>query len=94
MVIETIYVAPGNSQCRVYALPYSLRPGQVPSDILMQYRDKWKEIALLNFQLKLVYIDPAYADLKEDIEGQMGGSFFSVERQAPAVSHLQSVCAA
>lgn len=80
MVIETIYIAPGYSQCRVYALPYGMRPGQAPNDILPQYRAQWKEIGLLNAQLKLVCLEPAYADLKDDIEGMMGGTFFPVER--------------
>lgn len=82
MSTETIYVAPGNAQCRVYALPYGLRPGQKPGDILSQYREDWAEIGLLNFQLKLVCIDPAYADLADDIQGQMGGTYFEVERPA------------
>lgn len=80
MATETIFIASGNSQCRVYALPYALKPGQSPGDILPQYRDDWAEIGLLNFQLKLVCIDPRYADLADDIEGQMGGTFFQVER--------------
>lgn len=80
MSTETIYIAPGNSQCRVYALPYPMRPGQKPGDILPQYHADWAEIGLLNFQLKLVCIDPAYADIAEDIEGQMGGTFFEVSR--------------
>lgn len=80
MHTETIYIAPGNAQCRVYALPYALRTGQKPEDILPQYRDAWKEIGLLNYQLKLVCLDPAYADLKDDIQGQMGGTYFEANR--------------
>lgn len=82
---ETIYVHPGNSQCRVYAMPYALRPGQAPDDILPQYQAKWVEIALLNFQLKIVYLNPAYEDLRDDIEGQMGGTYFTVSRPSPTV---------
>jgi hypothetical protein len=92
---ETIFVAPGNTQCRVYALPYALRPGQQPGDILEQYRTAWLEIGLLNAQLKLVHISPEYADLAEDIAGQMGGTYFAVERpvrlaptRAPAYAPL------
>lgn len=80
MMRETIFIAPGHSQCRVYALPYPLRPGQQPRDILPQHQVDWVEIGLLNFKLQLVCIDPAYADLAADIEGQMGGTFFEVER--------------
>lgn len=74
VVEETIYVAPGNSQCRVYVMPYPLRPGQRPEDLAPQYQDQWLEIGLLNFQLRLVYISPKYAHLREDIEGLMGGT--------------------
>lgn len=77
---ETIYIAPGHAQCRVYAIPHPMRPGQSPRDILPQYRGCWAEIGLLNFQLKLVCIEPAYADLSDDIAGQMGGTFFEVDR--------------
>lgn len=84
MQTETIYIAPGNSQCRVYTMPYPMRPGQAPGDILPQFRDQWAEIGLLNAQLKLSYISPEYADLAEDIQGQMGGTFFEVQRPAKA----------
>lgn len=80
MATETIYIAPGNSQCRVYALPYALKPNQRPGDILYEYRQDWREIGLLNFHLKLVCLNPDYRDLAEDIEGQMGGTYFSVDR--------------
>lgn len=79
---ETIYIAPGYAQCRVYALPYPMRPGQSPRDIAPKYQSSWAEIGLLNFELRLVCINPAYADLSEDIAGQMGGTFFEVERPA------------
>jgi hypothetical protein len=79
---ETIYIAPGDNQCRVYALPYPMRPGQSPGDIAYQYQSDWKHIALLNHKLALVYIEPDYADLKDDIAGQMGGTFFQVQRPA------------
>ncbi|MDO9179183.1 MAG: hypothetical protein Q7U16_12830 [Agitococcus sp.] len=75
---QTIYIAPGNVQCRVYALPYPLRPNQKPTNIALKYQSQWKEIGLLNCQLKLVWLDPLYADFREDIEGQMGGVYFEI----------------
>lgn len=81
---ETIYVAPGNSQCRVYAIPHGMRPGQKPSDLLPSFQESWAEIGLLNFELKLVCIDPEYAHLRDDITGQMGGTFFEVQMSGPA----------
>ena len=74
----TIYVAPGESQCRVYAIPYAMRPGQHPRDIDYRYQCEWPEIGLLNHKLDLVCIDPAYAHLADDIRGQMGGTYFEI----------------
>lgn len=76
--VGTIYIAPGANQCRVYHMPYPMRPGQRPSDLAQRYQDEWRHIALLNFQLKLVYIDPAYKHLAEEIECRMGGDYFEV----------------
>lgn len=84
MQTETIYIAPGNSQCRVYTMPYPMRPGQAPGDIMPQFRDQWAEIGLLNAQLKLVCLASEYADLAEDIQGQGGGTFFEVQRPVKA----------
>ncbi len=78
MKAQTIYIAPGNSQCRVYAIPYLMRPGQHPRDLDETYQAKWKEIALLNFDLEPVYIDPAYAHLRDEIKGSIGGTFFEI----------------
>lgn len=76
---ETIYVAPGNNQCRVYAMPYHMRPGQKPGDIGWEYQLRdWKEIGLLDSRLKVRCIEPAYAHLKDGIEGLHGGSFMEL----------------
>lgn len=84
---QTIYIAPGNSQCRVYAIPYPMRPGQSPDHILPQYRSAWAEIGLLNYDLKLVCIEPAYAHLSDDIAGQMGGTYFEIEHPPTPASN-------
>lgn len=76
MKMKTIYIAPGNSQCRVYAIPYAMRPGQSPRDIGYKYQREWSKIGLLNHNLELVWIDPKYAHLAGEIAGQMGGTFF------------------
>lgn len=86
MQTETIYIAPGESQCRVYTMPYPMRPGQSPGDIHLAFRNAWTEIGLLNSQLQLAYISPEYADLAKDIEGQMGGTFFEVQRPEKAAA--------
>jgi|AntRauTorckE5430_2_1112549.scaffolds.fasta_scaffold60276_1 hypothetical protein len=37
----TIYIAPGTNSCRVYAIPYRMKPGQSPADILYQRQSSW-----------------------------------------------------
>lgn len=80
-MIETIYIAPGNSRCRVYAIPYPMRPGQSPADISYEYQRHWNEIGLLNHRLEVVCLDKGYQHLRHEIEGQCGGTFFYIERE-------------
>jgi len=76
---ETIFVAPGSHQCRIYAMPYHMRPGQKPGDIAWEYQQRdWKEIGMLDSRLKLRCIEPDYAHLKDDLEGMMGGTFMQL----------------
>lgn len=84
--VETIYIAPGAVQCRVYAIPYPLRPGQTPKDIHPKYQKDWKEIAMLDSRLFIRYISMDYMHLKDEIEGQMGGTFFQVPKQKSATA--------
>lgn len=76
---QTIYIAPGDAQCRVYAMPYPMRPGQKPTDLADKYQRDWKQVGLLNFELKVVWLNKEYQPFKADIEGQMGGTYFEVE---------------
>ena len=78
--LKTIFIAPGNSQCRIYALPYPLKQNQHPTQIREELRKDWTEIGLLNWELKLVHLQKEYHSLKDDIEGLMGGTFFTVMR--------------
>lgn len=75
---RTIYIAPGNSQCRVYVIPYPMRPGQHPRDIAEHYRRDWQEIGLLNFRLEIVCLEPEFSPYREDIAGSCGGTFFEI----------------
>src|SRR5690606_6237284 len=48
--IETPWIAPNalaGSRCRVYLLPYPMRPGQRPEDLQSRFQQDWKEVALL-----------------------------------------------
>jgi len=81
--VETLYIAPGHSECRVYAMPYPLAPNQNPADLAMKHQlHDWREIAKLDRDHALVYIEPGYADFISDIVGRQGGSHFEVTRHA------------
>ena len=75
----TIYIAPGNSQCRVYAIPYRMRPGQGPADILPEYQRDWKLAAILDHKLDIVCLEPEFRHEKMNIEGNISGTFFEAE---------------
>lgn len=83
MTIETLYVAPAvtefGSQCRIYAMPYPMRPGQRPGDIHEKYQKEWKEIGLMNSRGKLVCCEPEYRKHLEAVDLH-GGLFVEVER--------------
>lgn len=83
MSIETLYVAPAvtdhGTQCRIYAMPYPMRPGQKPSDIHWKYQRDWKEIGLMNSRGKLVCCEPAYRRHLEALD-LYGGLFVEIER--------------
>lgn len=78
----TIYIAPGNSSCRVYAMPYRMRPGQSPRDLLDHHQREWTFIGQLDSDLEIVCLELPFQHLAADIEGQMGGTHFPAEWQA------------
>ncbi|SEK16764.1 hypothetical protein SAMN05216567_11293 [Variovorax sp. OK605] len=80
--VETIYIAPGHPDCRVYAMPYPMRPNQRPSDMLPKDQMDWREVAKLGSAQELVYIEPGYADLAANLVGQESGRHFQVTRHA------------
>lgn len=77
----TIYIAPGPSQCRVYEIPYPMRRGQHPRDLLYKYQSEWNEIGLLNNRLEMVCLDKRYQHLKPQIDGLRPGTFFEADKQ-------------
>lgn len=76
---ETLYVAPGDRQCRIYVIPYPMRPGQSPGDIAHKFQSAWKEVGLLNGKLELVCLDEKYHQHKQDLDGAYPGTFFGVD---------------
>lgn len=77
----TIYIAPGNTSCRVYAMPYRMRPGQSPRDLLGHHQREWTFIGQLDSDLEIVCLELPFQHLAADIEGQMGGTHFPAEWQ-------------
>ena len=82
---ETIYVHPGLNSCAVYALPYPMKPGQAPRDIGYRYRSDWRQIARLNHELKLVWIEAEYKAFEDDIVGAGPGVWFEIDRDAGTI---------
>jgi hypothetical protein len=83
MWVETLYVAPGHPQCRVYAMPYPMGPHQKPADFTVAHQlQDWREVARLDSERELVYIEPGYAAFASDIVGRAGGTHFEVIRHA------------
>jgi len=75
----TIYIHPGENQCNVYQLPYPMRPGQSPADLNPEYQADWRRCGLLNAQLKASWLDKHVWAIKDAVEGQMGGTYFTVD---------------
>lgn len=80
---HAIYIAPGLNSCNVYWIPYPMRDNQRPADLAPQFQDQWVRIGQLNHELKLRYLDPAFSKHRDDIEGQMGGTYFEIDEIAP-----------
>lgn len=81
----TLYVAPSDSsQCRVYAMPYPMRPGQAPRDLNWEYQKAWQEIGLMRAdyragRLELVCLSREFQSLIEDIRALGAGEFVTVQ---------------
>lgn len=73
--MRTVYVHPGYNSCRVYVMPYKCDPRHIPHD----RQQEWKEIAMLNHELKIRYISTDYAQYRDYIEGSMGTTYFYID---------------
>lgn len=63
-------------------MPYPMRPHQRPADIPHRHQTDWREVAKLNDDLELIYIEPGYADFAVDIAGRTSGAHFEVTRRS------------
>ena len=73
---QTLFIAPGNLSCRIYLIPYPMRAGQSPNDILPDLRSDWVEVGLMNSRLEVVHLTQPLQHLRGDIQGSMGGTCF------------------
>ncbi|MDM0008216.1 hypothetical protein QTI51_25820 [Variovorax sp. J22G73] len=80
--VETIYIAHGEPDCRVYAMPYPMGHNQRPSDMRLKEQMDWREVAKLGPAQELIYIEPGYSDLAARIVGRESGGHFQVTRNA------------
>lgn len=76
---HTVFIAPGYNSCNIYVMGYPMKDGQAPKDLSERYQDKWVRVGQLNHELKVRFLDEKYQHLKDDIEGQMGGTYFEIE---------------
>ena len=88
MSAGTLYIAPSTGvQCRIYFMPYPMRPKQRPSDIAERYQRDWREVGLMRADyraghLKVVCLDREFQSLSEGLEGIGAGGFITLERQS------------
>lgn len=75
----TIYVHPGRNQCNVYAIDSSEVPCGGPRMVHEFDRDEWEHIGLLNYHLEVVWLDPEFQFIKEDLRDQMGGTYWEID---------------
>lgn len=86
---QTLYIAPGGAlYSRIYLLPYPMRPGQSPRDILPVYQAAWREVGQMNWEGQVVCLDPVVAHLKTDLEGQIAGTFFETPLPLTPVTYV------
>ena len=75
----TLVVAPGNNQCRLYLMPYPMRPGQHPMHLEQRFQDEWEHVGMLNSQLKVTYLDERLHHLHSELEGAQPGDWFELD---------------
>lgn len=73
--------APGSSQCRLYLMPYPMRPGQHPMHLEQRFQDEWEHVGMLNSQLKVTYLDERLHHLHSELEGAQPGDWFELDEQ-------------
>jgi len=73
--------APGSSQCRLYLMPYPMRPGQHPMHLEQRFQDEWQEVGTLNGSMKIEALDERLHHLHSELEGALPGTYFKLDEQ-------------
>jgi len=79
----TLYIAPGNRTSRIFAIPYRMKPGQSPADLLPNHQRSWVQVGTMAEDGKIVALNPAFLPYRNDLEGSIAGTYMAAEWQAP-----------
>jgi hypothetical protein len=79
----TLYIAPGNRTSRIYAIPYIMKKGQSPADLLPNHQRSWVQVGTMAQDGKIVALNPAFLPYRNDLEGSIAGTYMEAEWQAP-----------
>ena len=79
----TLYIAPGNRTSRIFAIPYPMKKGQSPADLLPNHQRSWVQVGTMAEDGSIVALNPAFLPYRNDLEGSIAGTYMDAEWQAP-----------
>lgn len=79
----TLYIAPGNRTSRIFAIPYPMKKGQSPADLLPNHQRSWVQVGTMAQDGSIVALNPAFLPYRNDLEGSIAGTYMDAEWQAP-----------
>lgn len=79
----TLYIAPGNRTSRIFAIPYPMKNGQSPADLLPNHQRSWVQVGTMAQDGSIVALNPAFLPYRNDLEGSIAGTYMDAEWQAP-----------
>ncbi|WP_166256344.1 hypothetical protein [Marinobacter salicampi] len=83
-VVGTLYIAPGNRYSRIFAIPYPMKPRQSPADLPPNHMRTWVQVGTMNADGKIVALNPSVSSYRNELEGQVAGTFMDAQWLAPA----------
>lgn len=82
-ITGTLYIAPGNRTSRIFAIPYPMKKGQSPADLLPNHQRSWVQVGTMAQDGTIVALNPAFLPYRNDLEGTIAGTYMEAEWQAP-----------